>query len=258
MVLSTMSGTPWRCAISATAATSVTTVDGLETLSTNTAFVYMGSQVGLCNMTQIAKDAGFRAADGTSANGDGDPTKGALNPSMIIGSVNADPLNMASAYATFASGGTQCEAIAINEIVNSRGDKLDVPSANCKKTVDAGVASAVTYALRHVLSDGLAKGYSLEGRDAAIKTGTAQDTFHLWAVGYTPQLSTAVWVGNAEGDKSLYNTTINGRFKKVWYGIDLPVPMWQKYMNTALQGAPQKAFAEPPAKFLGDKAWNGN
>ncbi|MEK8227498.1 penicillin-binding transpeptidase domain-containing protein [Oerskovia sp. M15] len=94
---------------------------------------------------------------------------------------------MAAAYATFASGGTYCDPVAITRIVDATGNDLDVPSANCNSgALDPAVASTVTYALQNVMTQGSGKKSQLEGRPSAGKTGTAQLNTHNWFVGYTP------------------------------------------------------------------------
>src|SRR5690625_7951070 len=92
------------------------------------------------------------------------------------------------------------------------------------------VADAVKYALTQVIARGTSRGYGLSGRPVAGKTGTTNKNVQSWFVGYTPQLSTAVWVGNSEGNKPLQNVTINGQWWRGVYGSSIAATTWQKYL----------------------------
>jgi membrane peptidoglycan carboxypeptidase len=100
-------------------------------------------------------------------------------------------------------------------------------------------------------SGGTACGKGLTGRPAAGKTGTnGQKAGNLdaWFVGFTPQLSTAVWYGNHDRKKPV---THNGG---QLFGGDLPAAAWQEMMNAALSGAPVISF--PPPAHVGSKQGN--
>ena len=87
------------------------------------------------------------------------------------------------------------------------------------------------------------EGLSL-GRPAAGKTGTTNDNAAVWFVGYTPELSTAVWVGDPRGGKNypMANVTINGRYYREIFGATLPGPIWKLTMLGALEGVSGTAF----------------
>jgi membrane peptidoglycan carboxypeptidase len=104
-----------------------------------------------------------------------------------------------------------------------------------------------TYAMTQVLTNGTAAGKGLSGRPAAGKTGTNGErngNKDAWFVGFTPQLSTAVWYGNADRNKLV---TDNGG---PMYGGGRPALTWQQMMNGALQGKPVQSF--PPAAHVGN------
>ncbi|MNW56696.1 Penicillin-binding protein 1A [compost metagenome] len=106
------------------------------------------------------------------------------------------------------------------------------------------------------MTQGSGKNSQLADRPSAGKTGTAQLNTHNWFVGYTPQLATAVWIGNAETDVQMRSNGrgrfyINGVGKQWWFGSDLAAPMWKNYMTTALDGAPVVEFPGPDPKLLG-------
>ena len=215
--------------------------------SVNTAYTTMASKLDMCGVADTAKSAGFTPS---MIKDEGDVH---INPSMILGTQNSSPLHMAAAYATFAAGGTYCKPIAITKVLDADGQELPVPSADCRKNaVDPAIANTVTYALQQVLTQGSGRGNSLaDGRPAAGKTGTANLNKHTWFIGYTPQVSTAVWIGNAESDveMSMRTTgrpfTINGTSRSYWYGSSLAAPTWRDYMNQVLAGKPAPGFAAP-------------
>ncbi|MDR3152541.1 MAG: transglycosylase domain-containing protein [Bifidobacteriaceae bacterium] len=217
--------------------------------SNNVPFAVMATKLGLCDIVQTAKSIGYQGATASTADIAANMTD--IPPTTIIGVGNATPLNMADSYATFAAGGMHCDPVAIDSIVKSDGSSIPVPPPNCQRAIGEDVANAVTYALEHVITSGLARGFDLDGgRAAALKTGTAEANHHIWACGYTPQVATAVWVGNPNWDQDLQNMTINGVYKYVWYGLDLPVPIWQHFMNSYLQGQPNQDFLAIDPKYL--------
>jgi membrane peptidoglycan carboxypeptidase len=117
------------------------------------------------------------------------------------------------------------------------------------------VADNVTDVLRGVLTSGTAAGKDLGDQPAAGKTGTAEDAANAWFVGYTPTLSTAVWMGHlhcgAGADCGMHN--ING-VREVTGGT-IPASTWQHYMKRALDGVPVTDFNQPaPIQTFADAA----
>lgn len=201
--------------------------------SVNTGYVAMANELDLCDIADMAEKVGFHRSDGADTE--------AL-PSMVLGTQLTSPLTMASAYATFAGEGTYCEPRAITRITDANGDEIEIPEANCREVISPEVANAVNYALTQVVDRGTARGYGLSGRPAAGKTGTTNKNVQSWFVGYTPQLSTAVWVGNSEGNKPLQNVTINGKWWRGVYGSSIAAPTWQKYMAKVTADLPVEKF----------------
>src|SRR5699024_7112284 len=121
----------------------------------------------------------------------------------------------------------------------------------CRTTLDAEVANGVTYALQKVLTEGGATRARLAGgRAAAGKTGTAQLNRHTWFIGYTPQLATAVWIGNPDRDTSMQDIRIHGVPYSYVYGSTLAAPTWKRFMDRALEGKPNVAFPNPTTKTV--------
>ncbi|MCB2413212.1 transglycosylase domain-containing protein [Demequina sp. TTPB684] len=206
-------------------------------LSVNTAFVAMTNQLDLCEVRDMALNLGFHRADGANFE---------VIPSVTLGSQNASPLTMASVYQTFANRGIHCEPRSILKMTTLDGEPvtledgtvIEPPAVSCSQVIRAEVADGVTHALTTVMESGTGRELGI-GRPTAGKTGTAQNNTHLWFVGYTPQLVSAVWTGNADGDIPLQGISINGsRVRAAWYGGDVSGPIWQDFMATALEPYP--------------------
>lgn len=214
-------------------------------LSVNTAYAAMANQLDICAIADTAAAMGVHTAQGTELQ---------VNPSMVLGSNTIAPLTMAAAFATYASGGTYCAPVPITSVQDRDGAELPIPDPGCEQVIEPQIAAAQTYALEQVVQSGTARGNGLAGRPAAGKTGTANEDWHSWFVGYTPQLSTAVWIGYSEGNIPMQRVTINGRYYRYVYGGVLAAPTWSRYMNAAHEGMPVIGFPAPEDRLLyGDR-----
>ncbi|MEV5824512.1 transglycosylase domain-containing protein [Spirillospora sp. NPDC052242] len=210
--------------------------------SVNTFFLALEKEVGLCDTVEMAEKLGMRQANG-------EPLE--QYPSFTLGFNPVSPLRLAAAYAAFGARGEYCEPIAITRVVDASGKKLDVPDANCEQVIDEGVADGVSHVLRGVLTDGTAAGMGI-GRPAAGKTGTVDNFSAAWFAGYTPDLASAVWVGDPRGgyDHPMTSVCIEGRCYGAVYGATLPAPIWRQSMRGALQGTEATPFHRPPGHFF--------
>ncbi|QFG27387.1 PASTA domain-containing protein [Actinomadura sp. WMMB 499] len=210
--------------------------------SVNTFFLALEKEVGLCDTVEMAEELGMKQAGG-------DPLE--QYPSFTLGSNPVSPLRLAAAYAAFGARGEYCEPIAITRVTDASGKKLKVPGADCREALDEGVADAVSHILRGVLTEGTAAGRGI-GRPAAGKTGTVDDFSAAWFAGYTPDLASAVWVGDPRGgyEYPMESVCLEGRCYGAVYGATLPAPIWQQSMRGALQGTEETPFQRPPGHFF--------
>jgi membrane peptidoglycan carboxypeptidase len=172
---------------------------------------------------------------------------GPPNNGVVLGQYQTRVLDMASAYATLADSGTYHKPHFVQKVVNADGKVLfDAADQNNdgEQRIDKAVADNVTAAMQPIA--GYSRGHNLAGgRLSAAKTGTNQlgDTGanrDAWMVGYTPSLSTAVWVGTTDGTKPLVNAS-GGPV----YGSGLPSDIWKSTMDGALQGTDNETFPKP-------------
>lgn len=210
--------------------------------SVNTYFAQLEKKAGLCNTVKAAKDLGIHRADGKDLS---------ETPAFTLGANEISPVTLASAYAGLAARGKYCKPIALDSITDSTGRDLQMPSADCEQTVSKDVADGVNYLLQFPFKGGTAKGLSI-GRQAAGKTGTTDRSTYAWFAGYTPNLASAVMVGDPRGGEQhpMLGVTIGGRYFSQVFGADIAGPIWQQSMEGALSGMPVESFSSPPSRFM--------
>ncbi len=166
---------------------------------------------------------------------------GRFGASVALGALGASPLEMASAYGVFAANGRRAGPTPVLRVLDSEGNVLiDNTRPATVPVLDPAVATNVTDVLQGVLeSGGTASGRGLV-RPAGGKTGTSQEARDAWFEGYTPTLSTSVWVGYDQPE-SLRGI---GGFDELTGG-SLPPRTWQRFMEEALDGVPVTDFDEP-------------
>jgi membrane peptidoglycan carboxypeptidase len=233
-----------------------------------------GESCGTCNIAQALKqslntsyyrlmlklkngaddvaDAAHQAGIATSFPGvehtlSEDGKGGPPNNGIVLGQYQTRVIDMASAYATLAASGVYHRPHFVQKVVSSEGRVLfDATGSDNsgEQRIPKDVADNVTSAMQPIA--GYSRGHTLAGgRQSAAKTGTTQlgDTEadkDAWMVGYTPSLSTAVWVGTVTGDKPLVN-----KWGSPIYGSGLPSDIWKATMDGALKGTTTESFPKP-------------
>ncbi|MCT2589888.1 transglycosylase domain-containing protein [Streptomyces sp. N2-109] len=208
-------------------------------LSVNTYYVELISEIGICPVTNMASRLGLDRADGK---------KFQQVPSMALGGQEMAPLSMAAAYATFANNGVHCTPIAIESITDAHGKALKVPKSTCERAMSEQTAKTVNSLLRGVVEDGTGQKAGLTGRDSAGKTGTTDERYAAWFVGYTPQAAGAVWVGDPKHERRMVDITIGGQYHPKVFGGAVPGPIWRDAMSGALEGKPPTNLPTVPIK----------
>ncbi|MBT2423485.1 transglycosylase domain-containing protein [Streptomyces sp. ISL-22] len=226
--------------------------------SVNTYFVQMIEDIGMCPVVNITDKLHVR-----QGNGDKIPE---VPSSMTLGSTGISPLTMASAYAAFASRGMYCTPIAIESITQKIGGQqksLEVPKSTCSRAMSEKTADTINTLLRGVVDSGTGQEAGLTDRQSAGKTGTTDERRNAWFVGYTPNLSGAVWVGSATQKVKMRNIYIGGQYNELVFGGRVPGPIWRDAMAGALEGKPVDSFnlvdiPRPDPRDRGDEDGNGN
>ena len=140
------------------------------------------------------------------------------------------PLELTSAYGTFANKGVHVEPVAILKVLDRNGKVLEQADPKQRSVVSETSAAELTDMLQGVVAHGTGAGANI-GRPAAGKTGTTSDYRDAWFVGYTPDLVAGVWVGCDD------NADLDGMT-----GGNLPATIWRAFMGKAVEGTPVKNF----------------
>ncbi|MGH2718918.1 MAG: transglycosylase domain-containing protein, partial [Actinomycetota bacterium] len=153
-------------------------------------------------------------------------------PSLALGSEDVSPLEMASAYATLADNGVYHAPKFVTKVTDGQGSVLEQGPSAGVQVVPPSIVTTVDRILHEVVTEGTGTAANI-GRPEAGKTGTTSDYSNAWFVGYTPELSTAVWVGYQSSNNSLLN--IEGVSQMA--GGTIPAELWANYMKQALPTA---------------------
>jgi penicillin-binding protein 1A len=208
--------------------------------SINTVYAQLIDDVGVKETAEMAKKLGITSAWSS-------PSVHGL--SYALGAQEASPLDMASAFGVFATGGERLAPTPIVKVIDAQGNVLeDNTDREPERVLDEVIANNVTDVMRGVITSGTGTRANI-GRPAAGKTGTAQEFRDAWFVGYTPSLSTAVWMGN-----ELKPTPLRGiKGVRNVAGGTIPASVWKGFMAPALKGVEVTDFDEPaPIRPIAD------
>jgi len=170
-------------------------------------------------------------------------------PAMVLGPNNTTVEDMADVYATFANDGVRVPPTYVTKITGPDGSVIYQHEHTQTKAVEPEVSRQVAVALQGVIAGGTGTSADI-GRAAGGKTGSAQNNTDAWFCGYTPQLSTAVWVGFAEprtnsaGQRSLVSMTPPNTRITV-FGGTYPARIWSTFMRAALVDTPELPLVDP-------------
>ena len=201
-------------------------------LSVNTVAVQLADKVGPSNVIANAKKLGITTLVEDGSSNDDNLASAALG-GLTKG---VTPLEMAAAYGAFANKGVYIKPTAIVKILDRNGNVLEDNSSDVQKTqvMSEKMAYEMTSMLEGVITRGTGTAASI-GRPAAGKTGTTDDNHDAWFIGYTPDIVTAVWIGDDTGSQSLGEI----------YGGTVPAQIWHDYMASAVSGTSADDFDVP-------------
>jgi penicillin-binding protein 1A len=229
-------GKPWRVENYGGQNMGTMSLSQATRVSSNTAYARIVRKIGVQPMIDVAHRMGVT-------------TEIKPFPAAVLGAEGVNTLEMASSFGTLATGGVHHEPTAIVKVVDYNGTVVydhENESAG-EQVLTPEVAYATNQVLKGVVSGGTGTQANLGWQVAAGKTGTADDYTDSWFVGYTPQLSTAVWIG-VRGELEPINDNVGG---------DNCCPVWKQFMNNALDGQEARDFPtasdptyDPKATFL--------
>ncbi|HEY2513182.1 MAG TPA: PBP1A family penicillin-binding protein [Polyangiaceae bacterium] len=192
--------------------------------SVNVVAVRVLDDVGPANVVQWGESLGIRST---------------LKPdlSLALGSYEVEPIELAGAYATFAAGGEYDEPRIITRIVGPDGKEIPLPPLPPpRRVLDEAESYVVTDMLKSVIDHGTGQRAKELRRPVAGKTGTSNLSKDTWFAGYTPELTTVVWVGYDDGKP------LGGAEQ----GSVTALPAWVSFMKVANDHKPPSEFPQPP------------
>ena len=211
--------------------------------SVNTWFAQLAVKVGPENALEVARKMGI-----TNVPRRGSKAYASWNVcSLVLGVKEVSVLDMASAFGVLANKGLRCAPYSISKVVAPGERKpLIENKPDCKQVISEKISTRTVAMLRGVINGGTGRRASLGARPVAGKTGSAQDNLSAFFSGFTPQLSTSVWVG-FRARRVPMRTQFNGG---PVYGGTFPALIFHDFMAGALQGQPIVGFpaAPPPPK----------
>jgi membrane peptidoglycan carboxypeptidase len=227
----------WRVSNASGSGTGVISVEQATYRSVNTVYAQISRDTGPENVVDMARRMGI--------------TEASLDPvlSIVLGSSAVSPLEMASAFSNFATNGLHADDYIVAKIVNHEGDVIYEKQPEPEQVADAAIFAAARRALVKVpTSSGTASRANI-GRPQGGKTGTHQSYLDAWFVGFTPEYSTAVWVGFEAEQIPLRNVVIHGQTYSRVFGGSVPAPIWAQFMTTVMEGIPESSFPEEPSNI---------
>ncbi|MGE0201070.1 MAG: transglycosylase domain-containing protein [Candidatus Melainabacteria bacterium] len=181
------------------------------TLSRNTTTVQVGMRIGIDEIIKTARLAGVTSQIDR-------------NFSSLLGSSGLSPLEMATAYSTFARGGVRMWPTAIRRLEDGRGREIDLERPEPERVFDAEPVANLVSILVDVVEKGTGRNAILPGRQVAGKTGTTDQVRDVWFNGFTPDMAAVVWMGSEKyvplhGVFSSVPAKVWGDFAKKFYEI---------------------------------------
>ena len=209
-------------------------------LSCNTVYAQVINEIGVQSVIDTAYAMGITT----------DLSDHAYN-SLTLGTAGCSVLEMASAYGTLAAGGVHHDTTCITEVLDRNGNSLYTYEPVGTQAISPEVAGAVTDVLEGVVAYGTGTEAQPDvDQPVAGKTGTTDDTRDLWFVGYTPQISVAVWVGYRTETEIWYQGSLGSTHT-------LPSPIFAHFVTEALQGEPRQEFPETGSPVYKDNySWS--
>jgi penicillin-binding protein 1A len=209
--------------------------------SVNTAYAHIVQRIGKGDVDR-GTNAVLDVAESLGVRGRGESRlRRNAGPAVVLGAQEADPVEMAAAYAALGANGLYAKPYLVASVRDAQGKVLLRNGSVKHQAVPAGVAALANDVLQGVVRHGTGV-KAQQTRPVAGKTGTSTGYADAWFVGYTPNFAAAVWVGVPKGEVSM--TPENG-FRTVIAGGTFPALIWGRFAGSALLRLPNDAFVTP-------------
>ena len=203
--------------------------------SINTVFAQMASELGGEKLASTANRIGIDSE---------------IDPviSLTLGAGAVTPIEIASAYSSFATNGVLAPPYLIERIEDANGEVLYQNIVSQRISIpDPGAAAAVRKTLEVAAQFGTGTRAVLDDRPIAGKTGTHQGFREAWFIGFIPQYTSSVWIGFAEEQLPLTDVEINGELIRNVSGGRVPAPMWKEFMTKVVEELPVLEWPNDPS-----------
>lgn len=205
------------------------TVTGITAASSNGAFVRLGQTVGLANVVDLAQRLGVTSNFDPGAK------------AMPLGVFDVTPLEMASGYSAIPNGGVHNQPYFIDRVEDRTGRVLMEHEPDPTRGFSWRTSCLATDILATNVRSGTGTNAQLRGQSAAGKTGTTESNSNTWFVGFTPQLTTAVWMGiPAKGTEPMGNLGGREQFGGLW-----PATIWRNFNQAYVDATNQRRVDWP-------------
>jgi penicillin-binding protein 1A len=200
------------------------TIRNALALSRNVPAVKLGQEIGIKKVIETCRTLGISSP---------------MEPvtSLPLGAIGVTPLEMASAYATFANYGWKSPPTLIARVSDSTGNILLDNTPKPQLVLNPWASAAILDVLQSAVKEGTGTG-AIINRPSAGKTGTTSSEKDIWFIGTVPQLTTAIWVGRDDNKQLARRATGGG----------MVAPIWRDFLEKALQNVPVEKF-QPVSKF---------
>ena len=225
------------------------TLQSVLSASSNAAFVRLNQVVGPDKVVARARSMGIELPDGSEK-----------RPSLPLGVADTTPLQMATAYGAIPNGGIENPAYFVDRVEDRTGEVLFAHRPEGVRVVSEQTACLATDILKGNVEGGTGRNAALPDQPAGGKTGTTTGPTDVWFVGFTPYLTTAVWMGNPQ-EGGTVRTDASGRIigggtslsklpgRQAW-GSTYPAAIWQRFNEIYHENRESRPFPEcaPPTR----------